>query len=85
MLVLTRKEGQGVLIEGKQGEIKVEVHVLRITKNGSVSLGLRAPKQEVSILRLELAEKARDSDREEESSEGHSEEALLHPAMPQKG
>lgn len=51
MLVITRKVNEKILIP----ELGVEIVVARILPNGSVRVGIRAPKS-AKILREELAE-----------------------------
>jgi carbon storage regulator len=50
MLVLSRKKNQGVLIKGKDGDIRI---VLIESDKGKVRLGIEAPKG-YSIIREEL-------------------------------
>jgi len=56
MLVLSRKEGQSLILNDN-----IEVMVVEIAK-GQVRLGIRAPK-DVLVLRKELTEEVADSNR----------------------
>lgn len=56
MLVVTRKEGEKVLIP----EAGIEIVVARVTETGAVRIGIKAP-DGVKILREELVVAARDA------------------------
>src|SRR5438046_911022 len=74
MLVLTRRQGQGILIGPD-----VEVVVL-CAESGHVRLGIRAPRR-VSVLRRELLEQVQAENREALGSDPAGARALLDATM----
>ena len=59
MLVLSRKKDQGILIRGKEGEIRV---VVLDAEKGKLRLGIKAP-QGYTIIREELVSETKDANR----------------------
>lgn len=78
MLVVTRKEGESILI----GE-DIEVCILNIT-DGSIKIGINAPKN-VKILRKELIREVKDQNVEAVQSNDINLEKLLNINMIKKG
>ncbi len=59
MLVLSRKKDQGILIRGKEGDIRV---VVLDAERGKLRLGIQAPRG-YTIIREELILETRDANR----------------------
>lgn len=59
MLVLSRKKNQGILIRGKEGDIRV---VVLDAEKGKLRLGIKAPGG-YTIIREELIFEAKDANR----------------------
>ena len=59
MLVLSRKKNQGILIRGKEGEIRV---VVLDAEKGKLRLGIKAP-EGYTIIREELVSETKDANR----------------------
>ena len=55
MLVLSRKSNQGILIKGKDGDVRI---VVLETERGKVRLGIEAPKGHI-VIRDELIHEIR--------------------------
>ena len=51
MLVLTRNEGQSIVIQTSEGDIEIKIN--GVAKNGQVRVGIQAP-ENIAIWRAEL-------------------------------
>lgn len=78
MLVITRKEGEAILI----GE-NIEICILNVT-DGSIKIGINAPK-DIKILRKELINEVKDQNVEAVQNNDISLENLLKVKIEKKG
>ena len=78
MLIITRKEGEAILI----GE-NIEICILNVT-DGSIKIGINAPKN-IKILRKELISEVKDQNVEAVQNNNISLENLLKVKIEKKG